>query len=590
MLDKIELMDLLVKQDVTRNSVIKLSKFILKHHEDVRDLDLELRKFAKFPDLATNDNLHGCLYALHYIFSSKSEYRSYFAVGLAGSVKCMVRSLREGKSAVVEKLVEKWKRKAYYPKYFFDELEDECEEESTLQKEEKEEATIVLVPKNDNILSALLKTFFVMSLPFFFKRTHRFAKLFYFFSASMCCVIRNRMNTHVEDNSVGRKTIRIGAPSVYTNNKASDDRIMWKLWLSQHYLSAVTVALESNLLDSIMTTNNSMNSKDLGTQTGFGPRGIHALLCVLKSCGFVNSSNNDEWTATSTCRRFLSKKSPWNWRNMLLGSKSDRHDKLMSVLRIDAEKGGVGQSWEIGDLSDSQAIIMTSQFHAHSVNAAHSFAQTVVENQLTPKSVDKNTNQASLLDVAGGSGCFSVSMALRCPSLHCTVFELPVVAPHTRNHIDRFVSDLVERYDHDGHDVEIRKSILGNRVCCEEGSMWSSTEHWPKRQQPYDAVLFSNVFHDWSFEQCKRLTINALNVLRPGGRIYIHEIPLDNDNDSQISSLLSLHMLIYTSEGAQRSSHCWCSLLEDLGCLDVEPVPSVAGPFCIITGLKPFGV
>ena len=96
--------------------------------------------------------------------------------------------------------------------------------------------------------------------------------------------------------------------------------------------------------------------------------------------------------------------------------------------------------------------------------------------------------------------------------------------------------------------------------------MWCSPDQWPKPDHGthYDAILFSNLFHDWSFEQCKRLTSSAIQVLRPGGRIYIHEIPLDNNthDDFQLASLLSLHVLLHTSEGAQRSSSVWCSLLK----------------------------
>ena len=113
----------------------------------------------------------------------------------------------------------------------------------------------------------------------------------------------------------------------------------------------------------------------------------------------------------------------------------------MSVLRIDAENGGVGQSWEIGELTDHAASIMTSQFHAHSTNAACSFAQTLVSNKLIPQSKHPSIKNSTMLDVAGGSGCFSVQMALSCASLYCTIFKLPAVATYTRQHIDRFVSN-----------------------------------------------------------------------------------------------------------------------------------------------------
>jgi len=602
---KRELVGILLSQKKSKESVDRLKRWIVKHAKYVKEVDEEIRAFANVPDVP-EENALGCLFAINEIFVKRPKLRSYFAVGLEGSVKCLLRTLRDRENDVVEKLVRKWTRNAYYPEYvFFSDRVKEMKREKLLKPEN---ISNVIVERRNSLLSSssfmnMIQILSLASLPFFVYKQKHSILTFLTAYTSLCCLVQKRKRCG--NSKVATNTIRVvvTSSSVTSSVQESDDRVMWNLWLSQHYLSALTVALETRILEHIMNNGSAIISQEeLEIRSNLGSRGLSAILHVLRSCGLVNLLSQNTWTVTATAHRFLSEKSPYNWRDMLLGSKTEAHEKLLSVLRIDADNGGVGQNWEIGELSDESAAVMTSQFHAHSANAAYSFARTVFSNNnlMSPQSSESFEKYTTLLDVAGGSGCFSVQMALRCPSLYCTIFELPVVATYTRKHIDRFVSNLSycsqENCDKQQHDEskinsEIRKSILGDRVKCSEGSMWWSPDKWPKPKCGtfYDAVLFSNVFHDWSFEQCKHLASSAMHVLRSGGRIYIHEIPLDNDNskDSQLASLLSLHMLIYTSEGAQRSSLTWCSLLEDLGFLNVNTVRSIAGPFSIITGLKP---
>ena len=584
-----ELVEILINQKTSKKSVHKFREWIVGHAKYVKEIDEEIVKFAKIPN-APKTNVLGCLYGIHEILAKVPKLRCYFAVGLSRSVKCLLSSLRAHGThdEFVEKLVRKWTKNAYYPEHFLLPIEDTEEKKIPEQddKDKKKTDVIVVNHENDNTVNAVT-CLGLMSLPFVRLNVRKQQSLLTFLTicVSMCILIGKRKSTVTEP-----RRIRVVPPSQSFN---SDDRIMWNLWLSKHYLSCVTVALETGILDNL---NHALSQEELMLRTRLGSRGLSAVLSVLRSVGLVKLQNN-RWNVTNSTRRFLFETSPWNWRSMLLGSKTEAHTKLMSVLRIDAENGGVGQSWEIGELTDHAASIMTSQFHAHSTNAACSFAQTLVSNKLIPQSKHPSIKNSTMLDVAGGSGCFSVQMALSCASLYCTIFELPAVATYTRQHIDRLVSELTsceeeqDLKDDDESRTEIRKAILGDRVRCVEGSMWCSPDQWPKPDHGthYDAVLFSNVFHDWSFEQCKRLTSNAIQVLRPGGRIYLHEIPLDNktQDDFQLASLLSLHMLLHTSEGAQRSSSVWCSLLENVGFVNIQTVSSCAGPFCIVTGLKP---
>ena len=45
----------------------------------------------------------------------------------------------------------------------------------------------------------------------------------------------------------------------------------------------------------------------------------------------------------------------------------------------------------------------------------------------------------------------------------------------------------------------------------------------------YDALFFSNVWHDWNVRTCQWLAARAFAALPSGGRIMLHEMLLDED-------------------------------------------------------------
>lgn len=381
------------------------------------------------------------------------------------------------------------------------------------------------------------------------------------------------------------------------DDDAVDDRMVWFVWLSQHYLPATGAAMSFGVFETLKREGR-VSEETLAKETKLGKRGIRALMNVLRACGFVRRRRGSikekeaeiTWSLSSSGSRFLTADSPWNWRAMLEGSASGLTEKLISILEIDAYGGGVGQAWETGQLTEPQAEIMTRQFHSHSVNAARAFASALVQHGIQPCSATTSTKSApTMLDVAGGSGCFSVHVAVRC-AVRCTVMELPVVLPEARVQMETLIAALVPD--------KTTQAQIKARVRCVEGSMWHTTDKWPRTVSKglFDAILFSNIFHDWSLWMCSQLARSAIQVVRPGGRIFVHEILLEEDNhdkdadhrqEDAIAALLSLHMLLYSSEGAQQSGPCWSGLLRDAGFVNVEVCRSGSGPFSIVTGVRP---
>src|SRR6185369_17062204 len=81
--------------------------------------------------------------------------------------------------------------------------------------------------------------------------------------------------------------------------------------------------------------------------------------------------------------------------------------------------------WESGEIDPGMAKLLCAFMHSHSLPAALGVAQN-------PRFKDVRR----LLDVGGGSGCFSIALAEAHPALSCTIMELPVMCELATSYID----------------------------------------------------------------------------------------------------------------------------------------------------------
>ena len=130
--------------------------------------------------------------------------------------------------------------------------------------------------------------------------------------------------------------------------------------------------------------------------------------------------------------------------------------------------GSVG-SWASGQVDMERARRVAAAMQSHSLPAAIAMARN-----------GDFAGVTRLLDVGGGSGCFAIALALQHPSLRCTIMELPTMC------------EVAAEYIADGG--------VAGRVDTVAVDMFR--EPWPRG---YDAMFFSNVFHDWNFETCRWL-------------------------------------------------------------------------------------
>ncbi len=64
-----------------------------------------------------------------------------------------------------------------------------------------------------------------------------------------------------------------------------------------------------------------------------------------------------------------------------------------------------------------------------------------------------------------------------------------------------------------------------------------------------DVILFSNVLHDWDVTDCYTLVARAAAALRPGSRLLVHDVFLNDAHDGPIPQALYSAALFCQTEG-----------------------------------------
>lgn len=320
--------------------------------------------------------------------------------------------------------------------------------------------------------------------------------------------------------------------------------------MSTFHFPTLTVADEVGLFS--LLAQQPMAAETVAKSLSLGIRSTEALLGVITSLGYLVQQDGI-FSLTNVSRNFLLPESPYYWGGILhlMRSTPLSHDSLLEAVRKDKSTIYQGSDiWETHEVELEQAKVFTRHMHSQTVSPAIGAALHGDFKEVK-----------HLLDVGGGSGAFSFALAQRYPDMRCTIFEMPVVCK------------IAEDY--------ISEAGLQNRVDTLAVNFFK--DPWPSR---YDAVLFSNILHDWNWEQCRQLVRNSWEILPAGGRIYIHEILLSDTKDSPSVATSFSMCMIWVTEGKQFTARELRHLLNECGFEDIS-FGETYGYYSLISAKKP---
>ena len=170
------------------------------------------------------------------------------------------------------------------------------------------------------------------------------------------------------------------------------------------------------------------------------------------------------------------------------------------------------------------------------------------------------TNYKTLCDIGGAGGLLSAQVSMNNDHMQCTTFDLPPVEPIAKENL--------------------RNMGLSEKVTVKSGDFF--TDDFPKA----DVITMGNILHDWGKADKIILIRKAYDVLPMGGSLVVIENIIDDHrSENAFGLLMSLNMLIETSEGYDFSAADFEVLAKEAGFKHVNVMP-LTGPTSAAIAIK----
>lgn len=283
-----------------------------------------------------------------------------------------------------------------------------------------------------------------------------------------------------------------------------------------------------------------LSMDELGAQLGLAPRPANVLIVALRAMQLLQSDAGGRLAPSSVAREHLIAGGRF-YVGDYLGLAADSPGVLAMVDRLrtnrpagaHAEPSGTAFIFREGTPSameqEASARRLTLGLAGRAKNVAPVLAQRL-----------ELGDARTLLDLGGGTGIYSIALVQRFNGLRAIVFDRPEVLK---------VADEMRR-----------EHGVADRVELAAGDMF----HDPLPER-VDAVLLSNVLHDWDVPECRTLVERSSAALAPGGQVLVHDVFLNDELDGPLAVALYSASLFSLTEGRAYSGAEYRALLAAAG-------------------------
>jgi ubiquinone/menaquinone biosynthesis C-methylase UbiE len=294
--------------------------------------------------------------------------------------------------------------------------------------------------------------------------------------------------------------------------------------------------------------------EELVAATGCSPRGVLALSEALVGFGLLHRKR-DRFSLAPDAAAFLISFKPGYLGGLVqhfAGQLMDNWRQLPEIVRT-------GRPATMVD-HESDGAEFFSKFVEDLFNMSFPAAEALAE-ELTRK-LPRHNGEFKVLDIAAGSGVWSISLAKRIPHARITAVDFAKVLPVTRR--------VAERHQ------------LADRLTTIEGDIQSADFG-----SGHHVVTLGHILHSEGEAKSRNLLKKVYDSLAPGGVVAIAEfIPDDHRNSPAYPLLFAVNMLVHTEAGNTFTFKQMSGWLKEIGFKQIRKV-DVPGPSPIVVAVKP---
>lgn len=269
--------------------------------------------------------------------------------------------------------------------------------------------------------------------------------------------------------------------------------------------------------------------EELGAALGLARRPMVVLTTALRAMGLLDVDADGRLELTPLARTHLVPGSPFDVGDYVgLMAESPGVRAMVERLRTNRPAGGDGAGPGVAYIYRDGVVSAMDDAAAarHLTLALASRARNVAPALARARPLD---GVRRLLDVGGGSGLYAIAYLERHPGLEAVVWD--------RAEVLKVASELA------------REHGVADRLRCVAGDMFADPV-----PEGCDAILLSNVLHDWDEPDGARLVGRLAEALPPGGRLLIHDVFLDDDLGGPLELALYSAALFSLTEGRAYSA------------------------------------
>jgi predicted O-methyltransferase YrrM len=277
----------------------------------------------------------------------------------------------------------------------------------------------------------------------------------------------------------------------------------------------------------------------LGEQLQLAPRARVVLLTALKAMGLLQLNDASHLELTDLAREHLVPGGAFDVGDYVgLAAASPGVLEMVERLRTNRpagseDSGGAAFIYRDGIKSAMEQEDSARHFTLALAGRAKNVAPVLAE-RLSLEGVDR------LLDVGGGTGIYSIALLQRHAELRAVVYDRPEVL--------KVAAEMADEYG------------VADRLECAAGDMFA--DPLPADCQ---AILLSNVLHDWDVPECEQLLRRCADVIPIGGRLLIHDVFLNDALDGPLPIALYSAALFTLTEGRAYSVAEYAAMLRTAG-------------------------